>query len=185
MGLSAALVGGSLLAAGGSVASGIIGSNAAQGAAQTQAGASEQAAQLQYQEAQQALAAQEAEYKQSQINEAPWLNTGGSAEQTLGALFGLPQYSTPQVQFPSLTAANPNFSGTIGPTQAAPGTSFNSSPSAAATQASVFNFTPAAPSTGILSGNASPQSVEGLPTGTPMNAQTFQQFMRNNPQVSG
>lgn len=102
------------LAAGGGIASSVIGSNAAKGAASQQAQSADQAAQLQFEQAQEALRFQESEFAQQQANIAPWLNTGGSAAMTLGSLLGLPGYSTPQVAFPSLSAANPNGSSSTG-----------------------------------------------------------------------
>lgn len=76
MGVSALIGGG--LAAAGSVASSIIGGNAAESAAQTQANAANQAAQTQL-----------GMYNQTRTDLAPYLNTGNSALSQLASIWGL------------------------------------------------------------------------------------------------
>src|ERR1700744_5865443 len=101
---TAALIGG-LAAAGGSVASGVIGSNAAGNAAQDQSKAAEQAAQLQYQASQNALGFQEGTYNNSQQELAPWLQSGAGALSNLDYLTGIGQPSSLSGQ--SSAAPNP------------------------------------------------------------------------------
>lgn len=90
---TAALIGG-LASAGGSVASGILGSNAASNAASEQSQAAEQAAQLQYQASQNSLGFQEGEYNNSQQELAPWLQSGAGALSNLDYLTGVNQPSS-------------------------------------------------------------------------------------------
>lgn len=84
---TAALIGG-LVGAGGSVASGIMGSNAAQDAASQQAAAANHAADLQYQASQNALGFQEGQYANSQAELAPYLQSGSQALSNLNYLLG-------------------------------------------------------------------------------------------------
>src|ERR1700761_5501151 len=105
---TAALIGG-LAAAGGSVASGVIGSNAAGNAAQDQSQAAEQAAQLQYQASQNALGFQEGTYNNSQQELAPWLQSGAGALSNLDYLTGIGQPSSLSGQ--SATSGTPNPTG--------------------------------------------------------------------------
>lgn len=53
------------------------------------------------------IAVQEAEYKQAQANQAPWLAYGSGAVQTLGQLMGVKPQWPSEVQFPSLTNPGP------------------------------------------------------------------------------
>jgi hypothetical protein len=64
------------IGAAGSVASGLIGANAAGNAADTQAAAANHAADLQSQESQKALDFQKQQYATSQAQQAPWLQAG-------------------------------------------------------------------------------------------------------------
>jgi hypothetical protein len=107
-GATAAIVGG--IGAAGSIASGVIGSNAAGHAADTQAQAANNAALLQKQAADQALAFSKQQYGNSLNIMAPWLNTGQSAIQRLSALMGLRpnQGLPPGVINPNAPAASPN-----------------------------------------------------------------------------
>jgi hypothetical protein len=77
------------LTAGGSVASGLIGSNAAENAASTQAKAAQQAAQMQGQLGQEGLALENQQNQQSQANLQPYLQTGDNANATLQYLMGI------------------------------------------------------------------------------------------------
>lgn len=77
------------IGAAGSVASGIIGSNAAGHAADTQAAAADNAARLQKQAADEALAFNKLQYGNSLNLLSPWVNTGQSAIQRLSQLMGL------------------------------------------------------------------------------------------------
>ena len=98
--------------AAGSVASGIIGSNAAGNAATTQAQASEYAAGLQSNAANNALSLQQQEWQQNQANQAPFLAAGQQAVQNLSTKFGngAPQW-TGQFQAPTAAqaAATPGY----------------------------------------------------------------------------
>lgn len=113
---TAMLIGG-LAGAGGSVASGIMGSNAAQNAAAEQTQAANHAADLQYQESQNALGFEQQQYNQNQANLQPWLQSGASALGNLNYLMGngpssgaasvLPPYTPAQVNGVRPTASNP------------------------------------------------------------------------------
>lgn len=92
---TAAIVGGSIAAAG----IGTAGSLAAGG---EQASASKNAAALQAQEAQNALNEQTREFNTQQSNLAPWLQTGQGAIQTLSGL--VPQLNAAGANYPSFTA---------------------------------------------------------------------------------
>lgn len=82
------LIGG-LASAGGSIASGIMGGNAAQNAAAAQGQAAEQAAQLQYQESQNALDFQKQQWGTTQNELMPFLNSGVGALSNLNYLMGV------------------------------------------------------------------------------------------------
>lgn len=77
------------IGAAGSVATGIIGSNAAGNAASAQAHAANNAANLQYQASQNALGFQEQQYNQEQANAAPWLQSGAAGLSNLDYLLGI------------------------------------------------------------------------------------------------
>lgn len=98
----------------GSVASGLIGANAAGDAASTQAQAADRAAQLQYDASQQALGFQKQQYANSQAELAPWLQSGSGALSNLDYLLGIQQPK-------SLSTASPGASGAID-TSASPNT---------------------------------------------------------------
>lgn len=125
MSVTAGIIAG--VGAAGSIGGAAISSNAAGNAASTQANAADYAANLQYQEAQEALQFEQQQWEQSQINAAPWLQTGGSAELALGQLLGLPGPTggmTPGSPFPASagttafpTAPNPG----VGPSGTVPG----------------------------------------------------------------
>lgn len=74
----------------GSIGSAVIGSNAAGKAGQTQAQAAEYAAQLQKQSADASLGFQKQVYDQTQANQAPFLQAGQSAVNTLSGLTSTP-----------------------------------------------------------------------------------------------
>lgn len=84
---TALLIGGGL-AAGGSVASGLLGSSAAKKAAETQANAAEYGEQVQGATGQEALANEVAQFEQGQENEEPWLQSGANSLATLQYLMG-------------------------------------------------------------------------------------------------
>ena len=85
---TALLIGGGLAAAG-SVASGVIGSNAATNAADTQTQAAEKNAAMQAGLGQEQLTAEEQQNQQNQANLAPYLQGGANSEATLQYLLGL------------------------------------------------------------------------------------------------
>ncbi|KKN66886.1 hypothetical protein LCGC14_0466610 [marine sediment metagenome] len=85
-----ALAIGGIAAAGGAVASGVIGSRAAGRAAGVQAEAGTRAAELQAQSAREALAFQREQFATTQENFAPWLQTGRGALANLSYLMGIP-----------------------------------------------------------------------------------------------
>jgi hypothetical protein len=140
IGTTAAIIAGSLAAAG-SVGSSAIGAHAAGKAANAQATAAERAANLQHQDTAAALAFQKQQYADQQRIMAPWINTGQQANQSLAYLMGLKPnsqnaYQAPRVD-PSQAARDamvgaPNSQSAI---QAAVGADPNVSPDAATTQA--------------------------------------------------
>ena len=85
---TALLIGGGLAAAG-SVASGVIGSNAATNAADTQTQAAEKNAAMQAGLGQEQLTAEEQQNQQNQANLQPWLQSGTNANATLQYLLGM------------------------------------------------------------------------------------------------
>src|ERR1700756_258188 len=89
IGTGTALLVGGLAGAGGSIASGVLGANAAGNAAQDQSQAAQQAAQLQYQASQNALDFEKQQYNQNQQNLAPWLQSGTGALSNLNYLLGI------------------------------------------------------------------------------------------------
>lgn len=101
-GTALAIAGG--IGAAGSITSGIMGSNAAQNAASTQANAADYAANLQAQLGQESLANEIMQYEQGQANLEPWMQTGANSLASLGYLMGI---------------GNPN--GTVGSTGTTPG----------------------------------------------------------------
>lgn len=82
-------------AAAGSVVSSVVGANAAQSAADTQAQSAQQATAAQQQAAQQSIAAQQQAQQQAQANAQPWINAGSSALGQLGQLLGIAIPGTP------------------------------------------------------------------------------------------
>lgn len=100
---TAAIVGGTVAAAGGSIASGIIGSNAAGHAADTQAAAANNAAQLERQTATDALNFNKQQYGNSLSLLSPFYNSGVAANSRLDYLMGL----TPNQGLPP-GVVNPN-----------------------------------------------------------------------------
>jgi hypothetical protein len=86
MSFVAVAIGGIVASTGVGIANGVLGSQAAGHAADTQAAAADRAAQLQHQDAQDALAFQKDQFSTSQANLAPWLKQGQSAITTLGDL---------------------------------------------------------------------------------------------------
>lgn len=84
-----ALMIGGLAAAGGSVASGMIGSHAAGKAADAQVSAADYAAQLQHEDAQQALQFQKQQYNTGQQEMSPWLQGGDAGLANLERLLGI------------------------------------------------------------------------------------------------
>lgn len=109
---TAAIVGGSIAAAG-------ISGGSALAAGSEQAGAAKDAASLQAQEAQNALNFQEQEYNTQQQNIAPWLKQGQGAINTLSGL--VPQLNAAEANYPSFTAptaqqaaATPGYQFTLG-----------------------------------------------------------------------
>ena len=82
--VAAAIVGGAVIGGGATLASGIIGSNAAESAANTQAQAAQNAQQLQAQE-----------FNQTQANLAPYVSAGVSAQNALSPLIGTNQGGNP------------------------------------------------------------------------------------------
>ena len=84
-----ALMIGGLAAAGGSVASGLIGANAADNAASTQATAAEKNAQMQGSLGQEGLSLENQQNQQDQANLQPYLQTGDNANATLQYLMGM------------------------------------------------------------------------------------------------
>jgi hypothetical protein len=82
------MIGGGL-AAGGSVASGLIGANAAENAASTQATAAEKNAQMQGSLGQEGLTLENQQNQQNQANLQPYLQTGDNANATLQYLMGM------------------------------------------------------------------------------------------------
>lgn len=133
----------------GSIASGVIGSNAAGNAASTQANAADQAAQLQYQASQNALDFQKQQFSTTQQELQPWLQSGTGALSNLNYLLGV----TPQS---ATSGATPN-----GQTYAFDGSS---------TDPSTGSIRPTA---GYQSGGAIPQGNTAsltTPTGTPTSA---------------
>lgn len=87
VGTGLAIAGG--IGAAGSITSGIMGSNAAQNAAQTQATAAEKNAQMQGALGQESLTAEEQQNQQNQANLQPYLQAGDNSEATLQYLLGL------------------------------------------------------------------------------------------------
>ena len=85
---TALMIGGGLAAAGG-VTSGVLGYNAAQNAAKTQANAAEYNANMQGQLGQESLTAEEQQNQQNQANLQPWLQSGTNANSTLQYLLGM------------------------------------------------------------------------------------------------
>ncbi len=85
---TALMIGGGL-AAGGSVASGLIGANAAKNAASTQANAAKYNANMQGQLGQEGLTLEEQQNLQNQANLQPYLQTGDNANATLQYLMGM------------------------------------------------------------------------------------------------
>ena len=85
---TALMIGGGLAAAGG-VASGVIGANAADNAASTQAQAAENNAQIQGSLGNEQLTAEEQQNQQNQANLQPYLQAGDNSEATLQYLMGL------------------------------------------------------------------------------------------------
>ena len=85
---TALMIGGGLAAAG-SVASGVIGANAADNAASTQATAAEQNAQMQGNLGQESLALENQQNQQNQANLQPFLQSGDNANATLQYLMGM------------------------------------------------------------------------------------------------
>jgi hypothetical protein len=85
---TAMMIGGGL-AAGGSVASGLIGANAADNAASTQATAAEKNAQMQGSLGQEGLTLENQQNQQDQANLQPYLQTGDNANATLQYLMGM------------------------------------------------------------------------------------------------
>lgn len=73
----------------GSVATGVIGANAAGNASNAQVGAANQAANLQHQDAQAALDFNKQQWQTQQNNLAPWLQTGTAAQANLANLMGV------------------------------------------------------------------------------------------------
>lgn len=99
---TAMLIGG-LASAGGSVASGIMGGNAAQNAAAAQEAAAQKAAQFQQQQSQDALNFQENQWNTSQNEMMPWLNSGVGALSNLNYLMGVTPggFSVPSATAPA------------------------------------------------------------------------------------
>lgn len=98
---------GGLASAGGSVASGIMGSSAAKNAAAVQQAAAEKAAQFQQQQSQNALNFQENEWGNTQNNLAPWMQSGQGALSNLNYLMGIGGAAPTFGAQP--TSASPNF----------------------------------------------------------------------------
>ena len=80
---------GTALLIGGGLTSGLIGANAAENAASTQANAAEYNAQMQGQLGQESLTAEEQQNQQNQANLEPWLQSGTNANATLQYLLGM------------------------------------------------------------------------------------------------
>jgi len=110
VGTTAAILGATLAGVGGSVASGIIGSNAAGNAASAQANAANNAASLERQSATDALNFNKLQYGNSLTMLAPWLNTGQAANSRLSYLMGLSPNSglPPGVINPNAPQSNTN-----------------------------------------------------------------------------
>lgn len=77
------------IAAGGSVASGILGSNAAKDAASTQASAAEKVAGIQGTLGQESLQNEANQFEQGQANDEPWLQSGANSLSSLDYLLGV------------------------------------------------------------------------------------------------
>jgi hypothetical protein len=139
IGTTAAIIAGSLAAAG-SVGSSAIGAHAAGKAANAQSTAAQQAANLQHQDTAAALAFQKQQYADQQRIMQPWINTGQQANQSLAYLMGLKPNSQNAYQAPhvdpsqgvrdAITGA-PNSQSAL---QAALASDQNVSPDAATTQ---------------------------------------------------
>jgi len=95
---TAAIVGGSIAAAG-------IGAGGSLAAGSEQSGAAKDAAHLQYQEAQDALKFQEQQWNTQQQNEAPWLHAGQGAITNLSSLLDSGAFAPWTQQFQAPTAA--------------------------------------------------------------------------------
>lgn len=108
------LIGG-LASAGGSVASGIMGSNAAQKAAAAQEAAAQKAANFQQQQSQQALGIQQNQWDTTQNEMQPWLQSGTGALSNLNYLMGVTPQSASGTPASSLSAASPNLQSIIPP----------------------------------------------------------------------
>lgn len=105
---TAALIGG-LASAGGSIASGIMGGNAAQNAAAAQEAAAQKAATFQQQQSQQALGIQQNQWNTTQNEMQPWLQSGAGALSDLNYLMGVnPQSASGATLLPS-GGATSNF----------------------------------------------------------------------------
>jgi len=89
VGTGTAMLVGSGLSAGGSIASGIMGSNAAQDAASVQAKAADKAATLQANLGQESLNYENNQYQQARADEKPWLQSGADSLATMKYLMGM------------------------------------------------------------------------------------------------
>lgn len=105
IGTTAAIIGASIAATGGSVASGVLGSRAAGKAAKSQSEAAAYAAELQKQAADEALAFQKEQWQTTQQNYAPWLEAGKTGLDALLHGMGLGSLET------TTTAAEDPYAG--------------------------------------------------------------------------
>lgn len=163
-GATAAIIGG--IGAAGSVASGVIGANAAGNAASTQANAANNAAQLESQTANNSLNFNKLQYQNSLNMESPWVNTGQAANSQLAFLMGLRpnQGLPPGVINPNApqTTANPGTAGIVNRSSLLPGGIAGIGNSRAIGQAQPLNGTAQIPnSQNILSGNVQQAQAQG------------------------
>lgn len=95
---------------GSAVIGGVVSSQAAKSAANTQAKSASDASQAQLQAAQQSIAAQQQGQEAAQANQQPWINAGSSALTQLGNLLGIPIAASGQYSAPSTQSAGGNTS---------------------------------------------------------------------------
>jgi hypothetical protein len=146
---------------GGAVISGALSANAAQSAANTQAGAATQASNNSLAATQESNQLQWEMYQQSLVNQSPYMQTGQEANQALASFMGLPGATASpggQTQAaPTTTASNPQAAATptgINPTAAV---------AAPTTLAAAAGNQVATPLTGVAANGAAPVSGVAAP----------------------